>query len=90
MVFIEAAACGVPQVAGRSGGAHEAVVDGETGVVVDDPRRSGQVAAAMRRLFADDALRRRMGRAARRRAEEEFGWDLLARRLAAALTDLEG
>ena len=90
MVFLEAAACGVPQVAGRSGGAHEAVVDGETGLVIDDPRRSGHVAAALRRLLTDDALRRRMGRAARKRAEQEFGWDLLAHRLAAALADLEG
>src|SRR5439155_8249535 len=35
IVFLEAAACGVPQVAGNSGGAAEAVVDGETGTVVD-------------------------------------------------------
>jgi phosphatidylinositol alpha-1,6-mannosyltransferase len=90
MVFLEAAACGVPQVAGRSGGAHEAVADGSTGIVVDDPRDPGKVAAALRRLLTDDALRGRMGRAARRRAEREFGWDLLAHRLAAALQDLEG
>ena len=35
IVFVEAAAAGVPSVAGRSGGSHEAVVDGETGFVVD-------------------------------------------------------
>ena len=35
IVFLEAAAAGVPQVAGRSGGAHEAVTDGETGIVLD-------------------------------------------------------
>jgi phosphatidyl-myo-inositol dimannoside synthase len=90
MVFLEAAACGVPQVAGRSGGAHEAVADGETGLVVDDPRDSGQVAAALRRLLTDDGLRRRMGRAARRRAEQGFAWDVLAHRLAGALQDVEG
>ena len=41
IVFLEAAACGVPAVAGRSGGSHEAVVDGETGFVVEpkDGRR---------------------------------------------------
>jgi len=90
MVFLEAAACGVPQIAGRSGGADEAVVDGVTGLVVGDPRDPGRVAGALRRLLADPAARRRMGRAARRRAEKGFGWDLLARRLAAALQNVEG
>src|SRR5690606_15741844 len=41
IVFLEAAACGVPQVAGASGGAHEAVADGETGLVVRRPRARG-------------------------------------------------
>jgi len=90
IVFLEAAACGVPQVAGRSGGADEAVVHGKTGLVVDDPRDPGRVAGALRRLLADDALRRRMGRASRRRVEKGFAWDLLAHRLAAALQDVEG
>jgi phosphatidylinositol alpha-1,6-mannosyltransferase len=90
IVFLEAAAAGVPQIAGRSGGADEAVVDGETGYVVDDPHDPGKVAAAMRRLLSDPALRARMGDAARARAEESFGYDALARRLAAALSDVEG
>ena len=90
IVFLEAAACGVPQIAGRSGGAADAVVHGETGLIVDDPRNSGQVAAALRRLLTDDALRRRMGRAARRRAERAFAHDLLAHRLAGALAAVEG
>jgi phosphatidylinositol alpha-1,6-mannosyltransferase len=90
IVFLEAAACGVAQVAGRSGGAEEAVVHGKTGLVVDDPRDPGRVAGALRRLLTDDALRRRMGRAARRRVESGFAWDLLARRLAAALEDVDG
>jgi phosphatidyl-myo-inositol dimannoside synthase len=90
MVFLEAAACGVPQVAGRSGGADEAVVHGETGIVVDEPRDTGRVAAALRRMLTDEALRRRMGKAARQRAEKHFAWDLLAPRLAAALADVEG
>jgi phosphatidylinositol alpha-1,6-mannosyltransferase len=90
IVFLEAAACGIPQIAGRSGGAADAVVHGETGLVVDDPHDSGQVAAALRRLLSDDALRRRMGRAARRRAERAFAHDLLAHRLAGALAAVEG
>ena len=90
IVFLEAAACGVAQVAGRSGGADEAVLDGKTGLVVDDPGDSGRVAGALRRLLSDDELRRSMGRAARRRARTGFAWDLLAHRLAAALQDVEG
>ena len=90
IVFLEAAACGVAQVAGRSGGADEAVLHGQTGLVVDDPGDSGRVAAALRRLLGDEELRRRMGRAARRRARTGFAWDLLAHRLAAALQDVEG
>jgi len=90
IVFLEAAACGVAQVAGRSGGADEAVVHGKTGLVVEDPGDPGRVAGALRRLLTDDALRARMGRAARRRVEKGFAWDLLAHRLAAALQDVEG
>jgi phosphatidyl-myo-inositol dimannoside synthase len=69
IVFLEAAACGVPAVAGRSGGADEAVADGHTGYVVD-PRDSSSVAGALDALLSDPGLRQRMGAGARRRAEE--------------------
>ena len=76
IVFLEAAACGVPAVAGRSGGSHEAVADGDTGFVVA-PRDVGAVRDAIRRLLDDDDLRVRMGEAARRRAVGEFEYDRL-------------
>lgn len=85
IVFVEAAACGVPQVAGDSGGAAEAVEDGVTGLVVrrpDDPR---EVAAALEALLDDPTRRAEMGRASRRRAVTEFSYDVLAARLADAL-----
>jgi phosphatidylinositol alpha-1,6-mannosyltransferase len=85
IVFLEAAAFGVPQVAGESGGATEAVLDGETGLVVDDPSDPGAVAEAIRTLLADPPLRRRLGRAARTRVQEFFNTDVLASRLAEAL-----
>ena len=85
IVFLEAAACGVPQVAGRSGGSHEAVADGETGLVVDDPDDVDAVATALARLADDAALRAGLGEAARRRAEHCFTYDLLAARLGAAI-----
>src|SRR5689334_18200392 len=77
IVFLEAAACGVPSVAGRSGGSHEAVADGETGYVVA-PRDVAAVRTAIARLVDDDDLRARMGAAARRRALDEFSYDRLA------------
>ena len=55
IVFLEAAAAGVPQIAGDSGGAPEAVLDGVTGLVVHDPGDPGAVAEALRTLLADPA-----------------------------------
>jgi phosphatidylinositol alpha-1,6-mannosyltransferase len=80
IVFLEAAACGVPAVAGRSGGAHEAVVAGETGYVVE-PRDVGAVRSALRELCDDPQRSSRMGRAARERAVGEYSYDRLVARL---------
>jgi phosphatidylinositol alpha-1,6-mannosyltransferase len=81
IVFLEAAACGVPAVAGRSGGSHEAVVHGETGYVVE-PRDVAAVRDAIARLVDDPALRRALGDAARDRARAAFSYDALAQQLA--------
>jgi phosphatidylinositol alpha-1,6-mannosyltransferase len=86
IVFVEAAACGVPSVAGNSGGAADAVVDGETGYVMDDPSDAGAVAARLGQLLDDADLRARMGAAARARAVAEFDYDVLAHRLLGALS----
>jgi phosphatidylinositol alpha-1,6-mannosyltransferase len=88
IVFLEAAACGVPGVAGASGGSSEAVAAGETGFVVDRPEDPVAVAAALARLLDDDDLRRRQGAAARRRAEDHFSYDHLAAALASHLEGL--
>lgn len=85
IVFLEAAACGVAQLAGRSGGAAEAVADGETGLVVQDPSSVEQVTHALGELLDDPQRRRDMGAAARSRAEQEFSYDLLAAQLDQAL-----
>ena len=81
IVFLEAAACGVPQIAGRSGGAVEAVDDGVTGVVVDDPDNIDQVAAAFAEMLDNSSARSAMGVAGRRRAVEQFSYDVLSERL---------
>ena len=86
IVFLEAAAAGVPQVAGHSGGAAEAVVHGETGLVVRDPRDPGAAADALARLLDDPTLRERMAIAGRERAVAGYAYDVLALRLADALS----
>lgn len=89
IVFLEAAAAGVPQVAGASGGAAEAVVDGETGYVIDPPDDVEAVAAALARLLDDPERRAAMGAAGRQRAVDGFEYDGLAARLGAALAACE-
>jgi phosphatidyl-myo-inositol dimannoside synthase len=89
IVFLEAAAARVPQVAGRSGGAHEAVVDQVTGFVVDRPADVVVAEAALARLLDDERLRRQMGAAGRTRAVTEFDYQDLASRLDDALRRAE-
>jgi len=85
IVFLEAAACAVPQVAGDSGGAADAVVDGLTGLVVDQPEDVDVVADALQALLEDPHRRAAMGEASRQRAVHEFSYDVLARTLGEAL-----
>jgi phosphatidylinositol alpha-1,6-mannosyltransferase len=80
IVYLEASATGLPVVAGDSGGAPDAVLDGETGWVVP----GGSPADAAERivtLLGDAELRRRMGERGRAWVEERWRWDLLADRL---------
>lgn len=89
IVFLEAAAAGVPQVAGDSGGAAEAVADGETGVVVRQPDDPAAAAEALGRLLDHPDDRARMASAGRARAVEAFSYDGLAVRLGEALESWE-
>ncbi|MEU9637855.1 glycosyltransferase family 4 protein [Streptomyces tendae] len=84
IVYLEASATGLPVVAGDSGGAPDAVLDGETGWVVrgEDPNES---ADRITTLLADPQLRRRMGERGRTWVEENWRWDLLAEHLKALL-----
>jgi len=88
IVFLEAAAAGVPSVAGDSGGSAEAVVDEETGIVVRDPLDQAELASAIGRLVSDPALASQQGQAARHRAETDFDYDVLALRLAGAIEQI--
>lgn len=71
IVFLEAALAGKPSVAGGAGGAQEAVVHGETGLVVNG-ESPGEIAEAAGRLLTDPAYAQRLGAAARRRALTGF------------------
>jgi len=82
-VYVEAMACGCPVVASRTGGGPEAVADGETGLLVP-PDDVEATADALDRILGDGALRRRLGRAARRRVEEYFAVDKYIGRVLAA------
>ena len=86
IVFLEAAAAGKPVVAGDSGGAAEAVVDGETGLVVDG-RHEDAVGEAVASLLADPSRAHAMGKAGRARVERTFAWPRIAGTLARWLAE---
>ncbi|WP_183061953.1 glycosyltransferase family 4 protein [Motilibacter peucedani] len=88
MVYLEAAACGLPVVAGDSGGAPEAVLHGRTGWVV--PGRSvGETAARVVALLEDPAAARAMGAAGRAWVEERWTWDRTVAQLGTLLAGRE-
>ncbi|MEZ7004260.1 glycosyltransferase family 4 protein [Streptomyces sp. AD55] len=80
IVYLEASATGLPVVAGDSGGAPDAVLDGETGWVVAGGSAE-QAAERIVALLGDAELRRRMGERGRAWVEGAWRWDLLAERL---------
>lgn len=91
IINLEAMACRVPVVASATGGIKEVVVDGGTGYLVpfdqdtvtgfpvDPDKFSKDLASGINRLLADPDSCKRFGDAARRRAEENFGWGAVAR-----------
>ncbi|MEV6798135.1 glycosyltransferase family 4 protein [Micromonospora rifamycinica] len=81
IVYLEASATGLPVVAGDSGGAPDAVREGETGYVVPG-RDIAQLADRVATLLADRDLARQLGAAGRAWVEKEWRWETQARRLA--------
>lgn len=81
MVFLEAAACGKPAIAGDAGGTGAAVQNGVTGYLVkgEDVEK---IADTLKNLLINDALRIRMGQAGFERAHSEFSWDAVSSKTA--------
>jgi phosphatidylinositol alpha-1,6-mannosyltransferase len=73
ITFIEANACGLPVIAGNTGGVEDAVVDGETGLLVD-PCNVSDIERAMILLLSDLQYSRKLGENGRRRIETYFNW----------------
>jgi phosphatidylinositol alpha-1,6-mannosyltransferase len=78
----------VPVVAGRSGGAPEAVLHGETGLVVDGADVAAVAGAVIELLLADPQRRAAMGRAGRAFVERRYAWPVIAAGLGQILADL--
>jgi phosphatidylinositol alpha-1,6-mannosyltransferase len=84
IVFLEASASGLPVVAGDSGGAPDAVRDGDTGLIVDG-RSTTQIAARVSELLLDADRAKSMGAAGREWVERSWRWDAMSSRLAELL-----
>lgn len=80
IVYLEAGAIGMPVIAGNSGGAPDAVLDGETGYVVDG-RNEAQVAERVIELLSNPALAARLGQRGREWVEQQWTWPIVSRRL---------
>jgi len=75
IVYLEASACGLPVIAGKSGGAPDAVIESETGLLVDGTNVS-EIAAAAIELLSDPERAKGMGANGRAWVEKEWGWKL--------------
>lgn len=80
ITYLEANACEKPVIGGRSGGVGDAIVDGETGFLVDGDDVDG-IAEKLILLLQDEALARRLGKAGRQRVEKRYTWEVIAREL---------
>jgi phosphatidylinositol alpha-1,6-mannosyltransferase len=80
IVYLEASAAGLPVIGGDSGGAPDAILDGESGYVVPG-RDVATLAARITGLLADPATARAMGEKGRAWVERDWSWDLAAARL---------
>ena len=86
IVYLEASACGVPVIAGKSGGAPDAVLDGKTGILVNG-RDHLEISGALIKLLADEKLRAQMGTAGRVWMEQLWSWEGIGTRFEEIISD---
>ena len=84
IVYLEASGCGLPVIAGNSGGAPDAVVDGVTGIVVDGTNINA-IAGAIVRVLSDPAKRSAMGSAGNEWVSNGWTWDIWSAKFAQLL-----
>jgi phosphatidylinositol alpha-1,6-mannosyltransferase len=84
IVYLEASACGLAVIGGISGGAPDAVLEGETGFAVDGTSATAVAQAAIE-LLSNSELAQRMGEQGRQWIIDEWRWELWASRFAALL-----
>ncbi len=80
LVYLEANSFGKPVIAGQSGGVSDAVIDGQTGYLVD-PEDKEMIAKAILRVLDNQPLAQKMGQQGAQRVKEKFSWPLQAQRL---------
>ena len=84
IVYLEASACGLPVIAGKSGGAPDAVIEGSTGVVVDGTS-SEEIAAAAIALLSDPDKAQEMGKLGRQWIVDQWRWEIWVEKFEALL-----
>jgi len=87
MVYLEANACGKAVIGGRSGGIADAIIDGQTGLLVD-PHLPEAIAEALDQLLSNRTLASQMGAQGRARIAREFTWTRVAGRIQSILSTL--
>ena len=80
IAYLEASACGKPVVGGKSGGVPDAVIDGETGLLIN-PLDIDQIAQSLVKLLTNPELARRLGGKGRGRLEKELNWGKIAQEI---------
>ena len=84
IAYLEANACGKPVIGGNNGGSLDAVIDGETGLLVD-PFKTDQIANALVKLLINPELVQRLGNRGRERIEKELNWQEMAKKIRAII-----
>jgi len=90
MVFLEAGACGKPVIGSKTGGIADAVIDNETGILVNDPSNAREISDAILYLLSNKQIADEMGGKARARIVANFDWDKVGGKLDSIIGKIVG